>query len=225
MYITIILVVMFIMIINGIKLNVKRTTSSLLGFSLGLSISQSTCWQYSMPSTVYARNLPTSNEATGKNIGKLEALKPIVEMATIVNKAISDLPNIVNVNNDLKQLPNGEKEFKKLFDEYSEAVSYKQIFLDQNAFLVYYTKGFDGPNRQNIEIEDMAQIREKGQYGARNDAWIAIDDARSEVTYLIENGINDVKDLTNMLKSANIAFDNYFQYANADDVKTARGNL
>jgi hypothetical protein len=41
-----------------------------------------------------------------------------------------------------------------LFDEHSEGISYKQQFLDQNAFLVYYTKGFDGPGRPSIEDED-----------------------------------------------------------------------
>ena len=165
---------------NGIKLKIP---SSLVGIGLGLTVPLS-----SLPisSRVYlpifkvnARNLPTSNDASGINRGKVEALIPIVKLAIISNKALEDLPNIRNVENDLKLLPSTEKEFKKLFDEYSESVSYKQVFMDQNAFLVYYTKGFDGPNRPSIETEDDVEKKEKEQFGSRNDAWIAIDEALS----------------------------------------------
>ena len=69
-------------------------------------------------------------------------------MQTSVEDAIKSLPDLKGVKTSLQQLPSGEKEFKRLFDEYSQGVSYKQVYLDQNAFLVYYTKGFDGPGRK-----------------------------------------------------------------------------
>ena len=47
--------------------------------------------------------------------------------------------------------PKDEKSLKRLFDEYSSDVSYKQKYMDSNAFVVYYTKGFDGKDRPNIE--------------------------------------------------------------------------
>ena len=37
----------------------------------------------------------------------------------------------------LNNIPRDENDFKRLFDSYSTPVSYKQKFLDQNAFLVY----------------------------------------------------------------------------------------
>ena len=169
-----------------------------------------------------ARNLPTSNDAVGKNRGKLEALIPIVKMATITKTAQRDLPDLKTTQLKLKLLPLLEKDFKKLFDEYSENISYKQVFLDQNAFLVYYSGGFDGPNRPNIETESDIEKREKLQYGYRNDAWIAIDDARAEVDYLLENHSNDIKDLNNLLTSANNAFENYLQLSLPSDVEAAR---
>jgi len=176
---------------------------------------------FSIQSAV-ARNLPTSNDAIGNNRGKVEALIPIVKMATITKTAQRDLPDLKTTQVTLKLLPSLEKDFKKLFDEYSENISYKQVFLDQNAFLVYYSGGFDGPNRPNIETESDIEKREKLQYGYRNDAWIAIDDARAEVDYLLENHSDDIKDLNNLLTSANNAFENYLQLSPPSDVEAAR---
>lgn len=187
--------------------------SSLIG--IGLTFTSLT----SIP--VQARNLPISNDAKGNNRGKVEALIPIVRMAKIIKQAQNDLPNLNNIDNDLKRLPLTEKEFKRLFDEYSENVSYKQKFLDQNAFLVYYTKGFDGPNRPSIESENEQESKEKEQYGCRNDAWISIDDARAEVSYLIQNNSNDIKDLKTLLLNANNSFDQYLQTAPVDDIQAA----
>ncbi|KAL9190700.1 hypothetical protein ACHAXT_000406 [Thalassiosira profunda] len=81
----------------------------------------------------------------------------------------------------LKDIPREEKAFKRIFDEYSTPVSYKQKFLDQNAFLVYYTKGFDGPGRPSIE-EDVNSVQTL-QYGARNDAWAAMDELFVELEF------------------------------------------
>ena len=64
------------------------------------------------------------------------------------------MANLQECETLLSKIPLIEKDFKKLFDEHSEGISYKQQFLDQNAFLVYYTKGFDGPGRPSIEEED-----------------------------------------------------------------------
>ncbi|KAK7249442.1 hypothetical protein SO694_00049049 [Aureococcus anophagefferens] len=82
----------------------------------------------------------------------------------------------------LAEPPRDEKSFKRLFDEYSSDVSYKQKYMDSNAFVVYYTKGFDGKDRPNIE-DDPAAERQTKQFGFRNDAWAAVDDA-PEVAYL-----------------------------------------
>jgi hypothetical protein len=101
-----------------------------------------------------ARNLPISNGAVGLNRGKAVSLVPILKLRNSVNSALLQLPNVQNCKDLLSNVPNIEKDFKILFDEHSEGISYKQQFLDQNAFLVYYTKGFDGPGRPSIEDED-----------------------------------------------------------------------
>jgi len=125
----IILLLLVIIISDGLKIKSKTIVASFIGIGLStqLPISQSTFIQ-----TAYARNLPTSNDAKGDKRGKLEALIPIIKMEQQVKKALNDLPNVLNTDLDLNQLPLNEKEFKRLFDEYSEAVSYKQIFMVSN---------------------------------------------------------------------------------------------
>ena len=108
------------------------------------------------------------------------------------------------------------------------SISYKQRFLDQNAFLVYYTKGFDGPGRESIETEDSVQIKQKQQYGLRNEAWIAIDDAKAEIAYLenlslvvsssVTEQIDSVKDLQKALDAAGKALTDYLGLAPAQDL-------
>ena len=61
----------------------------------------------------------------------------------------------------------------------------KQVYMDQNAFLVYYTQGFDGPGRPKMEDEAPSLLSR--QNGFRNDAWAALDDARAEVEYLLSS--------------------------------------
>ena len=107
-----------------------------------------------LPAQAHARNLPESNGASSANRGTAISLVPIIQMKGAVDTAILKLPDIRECERLLSSTPAVEKDFKKLFDEHSEGVSYKQQFLDQNAFLVYYTKGFDGPGRPSIEAED-----------------------------------------------------------------------
>lgn len=90
-----------------------------------------------LPLQAEARNLPTSNGALGLNRGTAATLVPILEIRNSVDSAILQLPNVLNCKDLLSNVPNIEKDFKKLFDEHSEGISYKQQFLDQNAFLVY----------------------------------------------------------------------------------------
>ena len=110
-----------------------------------------------MPSSVQARNLPISNGASGVNRGTAVTLVPILQLKNAIDIAIGELPNIPKCEAIFSRIPLIEKDFKKLFDEHSEGISYKQQFLDQNAFLVYYTRGFDGPGRPSIEDEDSAR--------------------------------------------------------------------
>ena len=86
----------------------------------------------------------------------------------------------------------------------------------------YYTKGFDGPNRASIETEDPQQKLQMAQYGNRNDAWVGIDEAKSEIEYLQEGKAPlDLNDLKRALGDASKAFRDYVSLAPPDQVEIA----
>ena len=151
---------------------------------------------------------------------------PILKLKQVVDAASQQTDDLVACAKILKQIPNSEKDFKKLFDEHSEGISYKQVFLDQNGFLVYYTQGFDGPGRASIEQDDDSSKREKEQFGARNDAWVGVDEALSEVDYLLQNPTEtDLSDLKKSLKSATRALAQYVALDDAEVVRAATNML
>ena len=88
-------------------------------------------------------------------------------------------------------------------------------------------------NRQNTILTRSSQIiiycsiKEKGQFGARNDAWVAVDDARGEISYLLEfkNEKINTKDLKKSLISASKAFTDYLSYDSPEIVKEAESLL
>lgn len=151
----------------------------------------------------HAANLPSSNGASGVNRGKYVALRPII--------AMRDSLASIAVSSDLKEMnvalsksdvfPSTESAFKKVFDEFSVGISYKQNYLDKNAFVVYYTQGFDGAGRPSIETPSAEEELQTKQYFYRNEAWIGLDDARSEVKYLLASPADESrKDLSRALR-------------------------
>ena len=137
----------------------------------------------SLGAPLQAANLPVSNGASGSKVGSAEALKPIVEFKRTLEKADKE-HDLSALSSLLRTLPESEASFKRVFDEYSNGISYKQMYLDKNAFVVYYTKGFDGPGRDSIEKSSPEEELQAQQYYYRNEAWIGVDEARAEVEYL-----------------------------------------
>lgn len=200
-----------------------------------------------LPSTSTAANLPENTGADLSRTGSIETLIPIIKMQQSLMDAKEKLSQrhegysgIVSADECkiiMKSLftaiPREENAFKRLFDSYSTPVSYKQKFLDQNAFLVYYTKGFDGPGRPNIESgENGSDNVQTMQYGARNEAWTAVDDLFVELEFNISNeGKERIDDMSNwedllMLTSEAIrAFDDYLRLAPGTDVIEARSRI
>ena len=202
----------------------------------------------SAPQTVMARNLPTSTGADTSQVGTMQALIPIVELreslssllqltkATTANKPSKDQPQqfMTKSKGILSKIPKDEILFKRLFDTYSNQVSYKQQFLDSNAFLVYYTQGFDGPNRPNIEREqqtgsgsgsDVVNEKQTLQYGLRNDAWIAYENCLIEYKYLFDSDdeSNDgMDDFVKYIAETLQAVDSYLSLAPQQDVQDAK---
>lgn len=96
-----------------------------------------------------AANLPQSTGADLSKTGSIDTLVPIVAMkqglenveSQLVSKKAEAKILPEECHSILKTLlqsgiPRNENDFKKIFDAYSTKVSYKQKFLDQNAFLV-----------------------------------------------------------------------------------------
>ena len=179
-----------------------------------------------VPGLAVGANLPSDNGAKGDQRGTVAALVPIVRVASGIAQASRAVQagKLQDAQKALEAIPAAEKPFKRLFDEYSEPVSYKQKYKDSNAFVVYYTQGFDGANRPSIEAPDAKEERQTRQYGYRNDAWAAVDDARAEVKYCIEEKA-ETTELSAMLKRASAALDGYLGLAPSSDVAAARAKL
>ena len=98
-----------------------------------------------VPGLAVGANLPSDNGAKGDQRGTVTALVPIVQVASGIAQASRavQVGKLQDAQKALDAIPATEKPFKRLFDEYSEPVSYKQKYKDSNAFVVYYTKGFD----------------------------------------------------------------------------------
>jgi hypothetical protein len=174
-----------------------------------------------------ARNLPESGSIDRSKVGTVEALIPIVALQRSLQNVESKLKNTqgeVYIASTLREVPKDERAFKALFDAYSDPVSYKQRFVDQNAFLVYYTKGFDGPGRASIE-QDLP-TRQPRQYGARNDAWIAWDNFLAEYNFHLQNQASyGSKDLLDPLSEVIHALDRYLTQVPASQLEQASNAL
>ena len=85
-----------------------------------------------------SRNLPEETGASRGNQGQISSLIPIIKMQKALEKAIlaANDNNIEEIKSNLDPIPSEEKKFKRIFDEYSQGISYKQEYLDKNAFLV-----------------------------------------------------------------------------------------
>ncbi len=188
-------------------------------------------------SVAYGRNLPESTGASGDKIGTIEALIPIVSIQKKVN-SISEVLKSINGNSNnqniattcnkiLNEIPfiDNENKFKRIFDEYSQGISYKQVYKNNNAFLVYYTNGFDGIDRPSIEIQDQMEVLQGKQYGYRNEVWIGIDEARSELSYLLAQSdiaTSDLNDLVDYISQSKTALDNYLQLVPPQQLEVIR---
>ena len=176
----------------------RRTSLVLHDASLVTMTSSSISSWSSSSSMVYARNLPEDNGARKDLIGSQEGLAPIIAIRDVLSETKAVLGTSIAKNKGLSpaviqnslfvlksKVPSEEKAFKRIFDTYSNTISYKQQFLDKNAFLVYYTQGFDGPGRESLENESPAEMLQKAQYGYRNDAFIGFDELIGEINYLL----------------------------------------
>ena len=166
-----------------------------------------------------ARNLPLSNGADTSKTGTIDALKPIV----LLRYSLSDLKRQLRNKQtlDLEGMPTTEENFKRIFDAYSDPVSYKQKFMDQNAFLVYYSKGFDGPGRPNIE-DDPSLQKQTLQFGARNEAWINWENFLVELKYIPLDDDPEKNEAFKYLDDTLRSVDNYIKLAPPEDVKEAQ---
>lgn len=219
----------------------RQVLSSTLSVSVGLVLT----WP---SSPAFARNMPVSNGADTSKVGTVSTLIPIVELRSNIKALQQTIQDEKKTNTD-KQLdtisktktsisftnsdggktaniPTLEKDFKRLFDAYSDQVSYKQKFLDQNAFLVYYTNGYDGPGRDSLE-KDPVNERQTLQFGARNEAWIGWDDFLAEWDYYsTSKGGDDIdesfSELMKYLSNTLDAVDRYLRLSPPQDLEAVQ---
>ena len=217
---------------NTIK---RRYSSTRRDFIVGKLIGSAIIMQ---TKPALSANLPASTGADFSKTGTVEKLVPIVKFRTyleeckilIQDASIDSSGNsslspalLKDVASLLNHIPTEEKLFKKIFDEYSDPVSYKQKYMDQNAFLVYYTKGFDGPNRDSIESGEIP--RQTLQYGARNECWNAFDDLITEAKFGIVDGSSTKSEIFDLLNKTTSSFDRYLSIAPQGDSDKARASL
>lgn len=192
------------------------------------------------PLSASAANLPSSTGADLSKTGTVDTLVPIVAMQSSILGVRSLLQSEEEVTPETCSLllqslsmgeavPRDETAFKRIFDAYSTPVSYKQRFLDQNAFLVYYTKGYDGPGRPNIEEDDGGDSGlQTMQYGARNDAWAAMDELFVELEFgkRVKGEYDGSKgELVQLFDKVSVALDAYLSLAPASDFEEATRRL
>ena len=202
-------------------------------WSISMSSSSSSHGSFDNHAVANAANLPESYGADLSKTGTIETLVPIVRMESKLKKAedllapldadsevpkstLRNLKEVLALGNK-DGIPADEASIKKLFDAYSNPVSYKQRFMDSNAFLVYYTKGFDGPGRPSIESGDIPlQVL---QYGARNDFWISFHEFLDELQYDITTSNNDsvVGDIRTPLQKSLDALYSFMKLAPEED--------
>jgi hypothetical protein len=181
------------------------------------------------PLAANSSNLPSSTGADLSKCGTVETLIPILDVERSLMTAKSTLNTIKSSNLteeqvqqisfSLEAIPSEEVKFKRLFDEYSDPVSYKQKYMDQNAFLVYYSKGFDGPNRPSIESGEVP--KQTLQYGARNDAWSAFDDLSVELRFARKDG-STANDIAEPLDRVTKALNAYLTLVPSRDLEQGR---
>ena len=184
-----------------------------------------------------AANLPNNLGADLTKTGTLETLIPIVTIERSLVNAKLQLTQSTNglaspeictniLHSILASVPREKDSFNRIFDSYSTPVSYKQKFLDQNAFLVYYTKGFDGPGRPSIEIGDARENLQTLQYGARNDVWTAMEDLFVELEFGKSGGDGtSTAELGNLIDVTLSLLNSYLRLAPIADVEEVRSQL
>lgn len=207
-----------------------------------------------------ARNMPVSNGADTSKVGTVSALLPIIKLRTDIETlrkilqerhkmnvqqpwdVITKTKTAISFTKSEESVGSGsksttilaqEKDFKRLFDAYSDQVSYKQKFLDQNAFLVYYTNGYDGPGRDSLE-KDPTNERQTLQFGARNEAWISWDNFLAEWEYYtsasrrtrVDDDIdNSFLDMLKYLSNTVQAVDKYLELTPPQDLQAAQEEI
>jgi hypothetical protein len=195
------------------------------------------------PHSAMAGNLPLSTGADTSKTGTVETLIPLVKLQAslqeVKSQIINSNPNKIATTTTTTKLqsrgiPTEERSFKRLFDAYSDPVSYKQKFMDQNAFLVYYTKGFDGPNRPTME--EGLPVQQTLQYGLRNDAWVAMEEFLSELEFAQRQQVvsaagrdedisYDKQDLLQPLEKVIQAMDGYLSFEPIEDLQQAQQQI
>jgi hypothetical protein len=210
-----------------------------------------------MVERAWGRNLPESTGADLSSTGTIMKLIPILKIKSSLEDAQKIIVLVdnattatatgggggggekqligqqtrlkVEMTNAIQSIPTNEKQFKRIFDEYSDPVSYKQKYMDANAFLIYYTNGYDGPNRESIEKQQLgddnnSMPKQTLQYGARNDIWTSFEELLVEIQFA-DDSSTTTNDILGPLVKVIQTLDVYLSYAPKEDVERANMQL
>eukprot|EP00587_Corethron_hystrix_P010708 CAMPEP_0113321328 /NCGR_PEP_ID=MMETSP0010_2-20120614/14853_1 /TAXON_ID=216773 ORGANISM="Corethron hystrix, Strain 308" /NCGR_SAMPLE_ID=MMETSP0010_2 /ASSEMBLY_ACC=CAM_ASM_000155 /LENGTH=211 /DNA_ID=CAMNT_0000179433 /DNA_START=301 /DNA_END=939 /DNA_ORIENTATION=+ /assembly_acc=CAM_ASM_000155 len=125
--------------------------------------------------------------------------------------------------------------FLRTFDALSVPKSYRQSYMENNAFLVYYTGGYDGPGRPRMEeyVTDAEDMHAK-QAALRNDAWAAVDVLVAELNYVTKADLtamspSDIAEswivISSNLEEASKAVESFLNLVPQQFVKEARESV
>jgi hypothetical protein len=191
------------------------------------------CWTQAAGCSLLAAARPALAVNDAAEHGSAKALAPIVAFAGALGEAVraAEEPALDRCGAALSRLPASQAAFKASLDRFSEANSYMSEYKDKNAFVVYYTGGFDGPGRARLGTrEDVDPQRELQslQNGFRNEGWASLDDARATLDVLAKaapSGASDADDLADLraaLRAAEKALLAYIELAPPGTRESAR---
>lgn len=174
-------------------------------------------------------------QAAVETTGAAEKLAPLLAFSEAIADAAAgaDAAKLSQCAAALDRLPSSERDFKAVFDAFSERKSYLTEYKDKNAFIVALTAGFDGPGRPRMgtraEVDPQAELQAE-QFGLRNDVWNALDDGRATLRYLLASASpslpeDDLRELREALHSAEQSFRAYLALAPPAVLDEARQRL
>ncbi|CAM9567841.1 unnamed protein product [Chrysoparadoxa australica] len=167
----------------------------------------------------------------------IAALAHVLKVKTLLEDGAAAVKgrDLALARKTLASVPEATK-LKAVFDAYAGPVSYSTRVKENNAFLIYYTGGYDGTGRAKLgsreeEEQDPSIARQAEQYGLRNEVIFQLAEANSLLDFVSSSGpdeqeLPELAELQEALASAVTSIDKFLALASPDDLRqAAEGSL